>query len=168
MIPVPAVAAFMTQTALITRGPVNPKIADRTDLVPSTETVAAFRSPPAEVISDCGPVWLALSAVAGVLWYVLLWGLGALSFPVPDPPLVGGVVPVPFLLIVGGLALGLLLAALSRAFAGVGARRRASAVEARLREAIAAVADREITAPVAAVLARHRATREALNRARAV
>jgi len=113
-------------------------------------------------------VLLALSAVAGVLWYVLLWGLGALSFPVPDPPLVGGVVPVPFLLIVGGLALGLLLAALSRAFAGVGARRRASAVEARLREAIAAVADREITAPVAAVLARHRATREALNRARAV
>ena len=113
-------------------------------------------------------VLLALSAVAGVLWYVLLWGLGALSFPVPDPPLVGGVVPVPFLLIVGGLALGLLLAALSRAFAGVGARRRASAVEARLREAIAAVADREITAPVAAVLARHRATREALNRARAI
>ena len=52
------------------------------------------------------------------------------------PMIIGGVVPVPFLLIVGGLALGLLLAALSRAFAGVGARRRASAVEAKLREAI--------------------------------
>ena len=41
------------------------------------------------------PIWWRLigvvhaaraSAVAGVLWYVLLWGLGALSFPVPDPP----------------------------------------------------------------------------------
>jgi hypothetical protein len=113
-------------------------------------------------------VLLAIAAVAGILWYVVLWGLGALSFPVPEPPLVLDWIPVPFLLVVGGIALGLVLAALSRALAGVGARRRADAVDRRLRQAIATVADEEILAPIAAVLERHRATRESLDRARAV
>ena len=113
-------------------------------------------------------VLLAIAAVAGILWYVVLWGLGALSFPVPEPPLVLDWIPVPFLLVVGGIALGLVLAALSRALAGVGARRRADAVDRRLRQSIATVADEEILAPIAAVLERHRATRESLDRARAV
>jgi hypothetical protein len=75
---------------------------------------------------------------------------------------------VPFLLVVGGIALGLVLAALSRALAGVGARRRADTVDRRLRQSIATVADEEILAPIAAVLERHRATRESLDRAREV
>lgn len=113
-------------------------------------------------------VLLALSAVGGLLWYAALWVLGALAFPVPEPPLLGQVVPLPFALLVGGLVLGLVVAALSRAAAGVGARRRARTVEKRLRSAIADVADAQILAPVAAVLQRHADTRAALARARSV
>lgn len=113
-------------------------------------------------------VLLALAAVAGVLWYVVLWAMGAFAFPMPDPPLIGGLVPVPFALAIGGLGLGLLLAAVARAIAGLGARRRAATVEKRLRESIATVADDYVLAPVAEVLERHRTTRQALTRAREI
>jgi len=105
---------------------------------------------------------LALAAIAGLLWYAVLWVMTWLQFPHPSPPLLWDFVPVPFLLLVGGLVLGLLFAALSRAFARVGARRRAAGVEKKLRGAIADVADTEIIAPVAAVLERHAQTRRSL------
>ncbi|HQY95971.1 MAG TPA: ABC transporter, partial [Phycicoccus sp.] len=105
---------------------------------------------------------LALAAIAGLLWYAVLWVMTWLQFPHPSPPLLWDFVPVPFLLLVGGLVLGLLFAVLSRAFARVGARRRAAGVEKKLRGAIADVADTEIIAPVAAVLERHAQTRRSL------
>jgi len=77
-------------------------------------------------------------------------------------------VPLPFALAVGGVLLGLLIAALGRIMAGVGARRRSTSVERRLRSAVADVADEYILAPVAEVLERHRTTRQALERARAL
>lgn len=124
------------------------------------------------------PVWwrvvellqlaLALAAVAGVAWLALYAVLGWLQLDtvVPDPPTVG-VLPVPFLLLAGGLLLGVLLALVSAWLARIGARRRGRAVDARLRESIAVVADEEILAPVQRVLDRHAATRAALERAAA-
>lgn len=108
---------------------------------------------------------LALAAVAGIVWYAGIWLLRWFQVPETSPPLLWDRVPVPLIFLVGGIGLGMLLAALSRALARVGARRRAVGVERRLRAAIAAVADAEILRPVAAVLQRHRATREALDAA---
>lgn len=105
---------------------------------------------------------LAIAAVGGLIWYVVLWVMSWLQFPHPAPPLVGDLVPVPFLLLVGGIVLGLLLAMLSRALAAVGARRRAAGVEKKLRDSIAEVAQAQIIAPVSAVLERHARTRQSL------
>jgi hypothetical protein len=75
------------------------------------------------------------------------------------------VLPLPLVLLVGGVVLGLVLGAASRAWAQVGARRRRRIVAARLTEAVAAVADDRVLVPVDQVLARHRETREQLDAA---
>lgn len=108
---------------------------------------------------------LAAGVVVGLLWYVLILGLSWFQFdPLPLPKV--GPVPVPFLLVAGGLLLGVVLAALAAALASWGSKRRARAVDERLRTSISVVADRQILAPVVAVLERHRDTRDALGRAR--
>lgn len=110
---------------------------------------------------------LAACAAVGLLWYLVIALLGWLQFdPLPLPKL--GPVPLPFVLIAGGLLAGLFLALLARALARIGARRRARAVEKRLRTAISEVAQTQILTPVAEVLDRHRRTREALAAARSV
>ncbi len=108
---------------------------------------------------------LAATAFVGLLWLVLLSALGWLHLPQPSTPS-WGPLPVPFLLLVGGLLAGVLLALLSRLLAGVGARRRASLIERRLRKAVSAVAQDRVLGPVGVVLARHEATRQALGRAK--
>jgi GTP-binding protein EngB required for normal cell division len=125
------------------------------------------------------PVWwrvvgalqllLAACAVAGLAWLGLYAVAGWLQLDsvVPAPPTVG-VLPVPFLLLAGGIVLGLLLALVSSWLARIGSRRRGAVMDRRLREAIAVVADEQVLAPVRRVLDRHAATREALNRAASV
>lgn len=90
--------------------------------------------------------------------------LGWLQFPSIETPM-WGPLPWPFVLLVGGLLAGLLLAMVSRFLAGIGARRRATVINGRLRDSIATVADERILAPVAAVLERHRETRQHLEAA---
>ena len=109
---------------------------------------------------------LALLSVVGLLWLVVLAVIGWLQLPEPGTPRLGPL-PVPFLLLVGGLLLGWLVALVSRSFARTGARRRAELINRRLRDAVAGVAAERIVAPVREVLRRHRATREQLDRARA-
>ena len=106
---------------------------------------------------------LALCAVAGLLWLAVLAVLGWAQLPVEAP--LWGRVPIPLLLLVGGLGLGLLLGALARVLAGVGSRRRRALVEGRLDKAVGAVAQEHVRAPVEAVLARHRQTRSQLDAA---
>ena len=83
---------------------------------------------------------------------------------VGDPP-TWGVVPIPLVLLVGGVLSGLFLALVSRWLARVGARRRGRVMDKRLRASIDAVAEAEIVVPVGLVLDRHGATRVALTRA---
>jgi len=109
---------------------------------------------------------LALLAVVGLVWLVVLGVVGWLQLPEIGTPRVGPL-PVPFLLLAGGLLLGWLLAVLSRSFARTGARRRAALIRDRLRASVAGVASERIVAPVREVLRRHAATREHLDRARA-
>ncbi|MFV0463721.1 MAG: GTPase [Nostocoides sp.] len=108
---------------------------------------------------------LAVAVIVGALWLVVLAMTGWLQLPaVPTPTL--GVIPLPTLLLVGGLVLGLLVALLARGIGRVGARRRASSVEADLRTGVEEVADRYVVGPVERVLGRHDQMRTELARAR--
>ncbi|WP_374927739.1 GTPase [Kytococcus sedentarius] len=110
--------------------------------------------------------WLLLLAtVVGLVWLVLLaLGEGFLMLPLGEPPTWRGL-PIPALLLVGGLSLGLLLALLARFMAGFGARRRRRQVGREMHGAIGEVAQQRVLDPVNEVLDRHRRTRELLHSA---
>jgi hypothetical protein len=107
---------------------------------------------------------LALAAVLGLLWLAVLAGMAWLRLPEPGTPRVG-ILPVPTLMLLGGLVLGLVLSALARPLARIGARRRRRVIARRLRDSVAVVARELIVAPVQSVLDRHRTTRERLDTA---
>ena len=99
-----------------------------------------------------GLQWLlAVTALVGVLWLLVLFGLGFFQVDdvVPLPRVQG--VPLPTLLLAGGLLAGLLLALVTRPLVRLRARRRGRAAERRLRAAIDAVADDALLGPMAAV-----------------
>ncbi len=108
---------------------------------------------------------LGLVALAGLVWLAVLWGIGLAQLPRPDTPSFG-ILPVPLVLLVAGLLLGVGLGALCRWWARLGARRRRAAIAKRLTSSIATVGDERVAAPVGEVLARHRETRRQLDRAR--
>ncbi|MGO1316288.1 MAG: GTPase [Cellulomonadaceae bacterium] len=98
--------------------------------------------------------WALLAvAAAGAVWLLVVALLGYLQLPEPTLPRVGAV-PVPTLLLAGGVGAGLVLAGLARALAGVGARRRARRALVRLQAAVAQVAEDHVSAPLAHELAR--------------
>ena len=95
---------------------------------------------------------LAVAALVGTLWLLVIAGLGfaQLGDVVPLPELEG--LPIPTLLLVGGLLGGLVLAALARWLTGIGAARRARAADHALRERVAEVARELVLEPVEAEL----------------
>ena len=109
---------------------------------------------------------LAATAVAGGLWLAGLYALTVLRLPEPEPPQVG-IVPLPTVLLLGGLLAGVLLALLARGLAVIGARRRRARAEARLRESVAEVAENLVLAPVRAELAAYSSLRGAVAALRA-
>lgn len=120
------------------------------------------------------PVWwrlvrvlqwlLLLTALAGGVWLLVLAGLSYLQVPAPQTPRSSGL-PLPTLMLVGAVVLGLLLALVSRGFIALGARSRASRADRRLRGAVTEVAESLVFAPVEAELAAHRRTCEGLRSA---
>jgi GTP-binding protein EngB required for normal cell division len=90
------------------------------------------------------------TAVLGGLWLVLLAALGWLQIEVDSPDVVG--LPLPTLLLLGGLLFGLLTAGAGRRAARVGARRRGAQAERALRTAVHGVAARLIVDPMSAEL----------------
>ena len=87
--------------------------------------------------------------------------MGWLQLPEIETPMVGPV-PLPTLLLLGGVVLGLLLAAVLLPVARTGARRRTRRIGKELRDAVSRVAATEVLEPVGRVLADHRAVRLAL------
>jgi GTP-binding protein EngB required for normal cell division len=94
------------------------------------------------------------AAVAGTLWLIALLAFDYLQLPDPPTPDVG-LVPWPTLLLFGGLAGGLLLAALSRIPAAVGGKRRRRRAEAHLHAAVDEVAEEYVLLPVDAEVTRY-------------
>ncbi|TYP86517.1 GTPase [Blastococcus xanthinilyticus] len=99
-----------------------------------------------------GLQWLLLAtALVGALWLLALVGLGFLQLDdvLPVPRVEG--LPLPTLLLAGGLLAGLLLALVCRPLVALRARRRARTADRRLRAAVRGVAQEELLAPMAEV-----------------
>jgi len=91
--------------------------------------------------------------------------LMALRLPEPNTPEVGQV-PLPTVLVIGGLVLGLVVAAVCRPIARAAARRRRAKAEARLNGQVASVARAMVLSPVRAELTAYATSRTALEQVR--
>jgi len=107
---------------------------------------------------------LIVAAVAGGVWLGLLALATYARVPEPPTPEVWGW-PVPTLLLLGGLGLGLLLALVCRFLVAQTARRRARAADQRLRQAIGQVSEELVLEPVRTELDAYGRTVEGLGAA---
>jgi GTP-binding protein EngB required for normal cell division len=117
------------------------------------------------------PVWagfvrvlqwaLLLAAVVGLVWSGVVLFDPQFGVERPDTPDVQGF-PVPVVLLLGGVVLGLLLALLCRYLVSATARSRARAADRRLRSSISAVAEELVVTPVRTELAAYDEVRESL------
>lgn len=117
------------------------------------------------------PVWaglvrvlqwlLILTALAGLVWSALLLAGGSLS----EESLQVAGMPLPLLLLVGGVALGILLALACRVLVAGTARTRAAAANERLRAVVHEVVGELVVDPVRAELDSHAAVRVGLSAA---
>ncbi|HQR25752.1 MAG TPA: 50S ribosome-binding GTPase [Nocardioides sp.] len=120
------------------------------------------------------PVWaglvrvlqwlLILAALVGAGWLALLAGGSYLRLPEPETPDWRGL-PVPTLLLVAGVGLGILLALVCRLLVAATARRRSGAADARLRAAISEVSQELVVQPVADELSAYSRVRAGLQTA---
>lgn len=138
-----------------------PDLTDRLDRAVASTDLGADRIPAWAGAVRVLQYVLILSAIVGAGWLALL-SLGSYArLPEPPTPDVGAF-PLPTLLLVGGIVLGLLLALVCRWLVSLTARARARAADKRLRDAISAVSDEVVVAPVRAELASYAEVREAL------
>ena len=98
---------------------------------------------------------LALGVLVGAVWLFILGVLGYLRIDdvLPTPELRG--IPVPSLLLLGGVLAGLVLAFLARVINGVGARRRSRAAARALRRQVEEAAQELVIGPVESELQAH-------------
>ena len=109
--------------------------------------------------------WLLIAtALAGAGWLALLAVLAYLQMAAPASPESAGL-PLPTLMLLGGIALGILLMLLCRVLVAATARRRARAADKRLRSAISEVVDELVVQPVETELAAYGAVRSGLSHA---
>ena len=102
-----------------------------------------------------------LAALAGLVWLIVGYGFRALGLPALNHPKVGDV-PVPTLLLLGGLALGLVLWLLLKPVVNWAARRARRRAEQRMHAAVTGIAREYVVAPVREVLNAYAQAREAL------
>lgn len=140
------------------------RLGDRLDAAVASTDLGASRSPAWWKVVGFLQGALLFVAVAGAVWLAALAGLAYLQLDVPDGP-EAGPIPLPTAMLLGGVAVGMLLAALARPFASLGARRRARLARDRLHASVREVADTEVLGPVEDVLARTTTFCDAVGRA---
>jgi GTPase Era involved in 16S rRNA processing len=121
--------------------------------------------------ADRIPIWaglvrilqwvLILAALVGAGWLAVLAFGSYARLPEPPTPEVAGF-PVPTLLLLGGIALGLLLALVCRWLVSLTARSRARTADKRLRDAISEVSAEVVVEPIQAELASYAEVRSGL------
>ena len=104
---------------------------------------------------------LFLTAVAGGIWLGGLAVMGYLQMPEPSTPRYREM-PLPTLMLLGGVILGVLTALLSRVFSNIGAHRRAGSANRRLRAAITEVTQELVVEPIEAEIEAYRRARDGL------
>ena len=110
------------------------------------------------------PAWWAIArgfqmimgavALAGLVWLIVLWVAAAFHVQFPDPPMVGPV-GLPTVLLVVGLAMGVLGALVSRWLLGRGARRTSERVERAVGRELSKAAESQILAQLIADIERY-------------
>jgi hypothetical protein len=106
--------------------------------------------------------WLAaVAALVGLGWLAVRYVLFAAGLPALPSPMVG-LVPLPTVLLFGGLLAGLLVAVVVAPLVRIGARRARTRADARLRGAVDEVARVYVVEPVRAVLQAYALARVAL------
>jgi GTP-binding protein EngB required for normal cell division len=108
---------------------------------------------------------LVLAAAGGLAWLLIGYLVRMLALPELDYPKVGAV-PLPTLLLLGGLVAGVLLWLILKPLVDWGARRARRRASQRLRAAVTEVARELVVAPVREVLNAYAQAREALTAVR--
>jgi energy-coupling factor transporter ATP-binding protein EcfA2 len=141
-----------------------PDLNDRLDAALSSTELDTDRMPAWAGLVRLVQWLLLIATVAGLIWSAVLLADPWFGVDRPHTPDVAGF-PVPVLLLLGGVVLGLLLGQLCRFLVSATARSRARTTDRRLRSAISTVADELVVAPVRAELAAYDAVREGLAQA---
>lgn len=136
-----------------------PELGDRLDLVLAETDLGVERIPVWAGIVRVLQWALLLTAVGGLLWSLLIFFSGSLGDQV-TPELAG--IDLPYLLLIGGVGLGIALALVCRVLVNLTARRRAAAADHRLRAGVIEVSQQLVVAPIEAELASYAAVRSGL------
>jgi GTP-binding protein EngB required for normal cell division len=104
---------------------------------------------------------LLLTAFVGGLWLGAFAVASYLQLSLPESPDYGGL-PLPTLMLLGGVAMGLVLGLLSKVFVAWSSRSRARAADKRLRAAISEVTERLVIEPIEHEVTAYRTTRDGL------
>jgi hypothetical protein len=138
-----------------------PDLGDRLDAAIGSTDLGADRIPVWANLVRVLQWLLIISAVVGAGWLALLAFGSYARLPEPPTPELAGW-PLPTLLLVGGVVLGVLLALVCRVLVSMTARSRARAADKRLRDAISAVTADLVVQPIEAELASYATVREGL------
>jgi GTP-binding protein EngB required for normal cell division len=141
-----------------------PDLSDRLDVALTQTHLNTERMPAWAGLVRVLQWLLLLVAVAGLVWSGVLLADPQFGVDRPDTPDVAGF-PVPVLLLLGGVVVGVLLALLCRVLVSATARSRARTADRRLRSSIASVADELVVTPVRAELTAYDTVRDGLARA---
>jgi GTP-binding protein EngB required for normal cell division len=139
-------------------------LGDRLDAALASTDLGVARIPGWAGIVQALQWLLILTAVVGAGWLAMLAGMGYLQLPAPGTPAYRGV-PVPTLMLLGGVAAGVVLALVCRLLVAWTARRRARSADRRLRAAIREVSEELVVKPVEAELEAYAAVRAGLAQA---
>ncbi|QPL06423.1 MULTISPECIES: GTPase [Actinomyces] len=129
------------------------ELADRLDAAVARTDLEQGKLPRWWTLANVLQVLLALVALVGGGWLVVLHVMSHVLLLTVDPPR-WGIVPWPTLLLVGGLAVGLVLSWVGTLLARVGASRRGARVRRRLNRAVAQVVGATLVEPLEEELAR--------------